>query len=139
MVEQKAYQKQWRENNKEKIKEYQDKRYIRDREKILAYKRQYFLTHRDQINAYNRRYYMNKKLEAFKILGNKCVRCGTNDIRILQIDHIYGGGSKELRKIGTDGVYKKIIQNPEEAKKIYQCLCANYNRIKGAELHEEAV
>src|SRR5437879_1880268 len=37
--------------------------------------------------------------------GKKCAKCGFNsDLRILQLDHINGGGNQERRAIGVRGI-----------------------------------
>ena len=65
--------------------------------------------------------------------GRKCGRCGfDSDIRILQLDHINGGGNQERRKIGTRGIRRKALENPEQ----YQLLCPNCNWIKRYDLNE---
>jgi hypothetical protein len=85
--------------------------------------------------------------EIFGRLGNKCFECGFSDIRILQIDHVNGGGLKEIQKvnkakgIGSSSrsaryllyVRKKI----REGSKDYQLLCPNCNWIKRIENKEE--
>jgi hypothetical protein len=73
---------------------------------------------------------------AIEVLGGKCIKCGFIDIRALQIDHIHGGGLKELRKNGNYAIYYKIVKDPEKAKEDYQVLCANCNWIKRFENKE---
>jgi len=72
------------------------------------------------------------------ILGGKfCVKCNNNDIRVLQFDHIYGGGRKERIKYKSN--YQLItfyFHNPKEAKRKLQVLCANCNQIKKIENQE---
>jgi len=86
-----------------------------------------------------RKYRLKVKLLAFDILGKIC-RCGFSDHRALQLDHIFGGGTKERNgQIKTDKVisyYLWIIKNPELAKKKFQLLCANCNWIKRSEKQE---
>lgn len=62
----------------------------------------------------------------FKLLGGQCKRCKIKDKRVLQIDHIRGGGTRERRKHGSTKILKKIL----EGEKGYQLLCANCNWIK---------
>src|ERR1035437_3621205 len=70
-----------------------------------------------------------EKLSVLDILGNKCAKCNYNDdIRALCIDHINGDGY--LEKERHYEFIKEIIKNPTEAKKRYQILCSNCNRIK---------
>ncbi len=72
------------------------------------------------------------RMEVLKILGGVCVKCGYDDARALQIDHIDGGGTNEVKRIGTYAMYRKILENPEG----YQLLCANCNWVKRAENYE---
>ena len=60
-------------------------------------------------------------------LGGVCVHCGYDkDWRGLEIDHIHGGGRKELASMSKTAYYKKIYADPSP----YQVLCATCNRIK---------
>lgn len=78
------------------------------------------------------------KIAAVKKLGGKCSNpsckwvnedgtLGCTDERCLQVDHPKGGGHKEERKIGTHGIYRRILKGHD---KEYQLLCANCNWIK---------
>jgi len=61
--------------------------------------------------------------------GGKCIRCGFDDIRALQMDHTHGrNGEKRIGNI--DARYKFVRDFPNEAKAKYQLLCANCNWIK---------
>lgn len=64
--------------------------------------------------------------------GPRCKRCGFDDERALQIDHVHGGGVEERRRIGWRAVYERALKYPAE----YQVLCANCNWIKRAERGE---
>lgn len=65
-------------------------------------------------------------------LGGKCVKCGFEDWRALQIDHINGEGYKERTRGRHDQkrYYEILNMSEEERKGKYQCLCANCNWIK---------
>ena len=73
---------------------------------------------------------LRKKVLMF--LGGKCKRCGFEDVRALQIDHVNGGGAKEIRRLGATSMYRRVFRHPEE----YQLLCANCNWIKREERGE---
>lgn len=75
---------------------------------------------------------LSKKLkkEAIRLLGGKCACCGIIDIDKLSIDHLYGGGRKEVKNLQREGVFRKIIKN-ENRNDEYQCLCFNCNCSKG--------
>jgi hypothetical protein len=97
---------------------------------------------RESHREYYDHYRQNKRLKALKHISSelKCVRCGITDVRVLQIDHINGGGSKERRnRRNRSGTlhYNVILKLTEdEARAKYQILCANCNWIKRFEQHE---
>lgn len=66
----------------------------------------------------------------------KCNKCGFNDIRALQIDHIHGGGSKHITSFTSRHIYMVGILNDSDAKSKFQILCANCNWIKRVENKE---
>lgn len=78
------------------------------------------------------------RLEVIYKLGGKCFRCGFSDIRALQIDHVNGGGTKEVRSLGAGRMYRNILDKISTGKplKDYQILCANCNWIKRYENNE---
>jgi hypothetical protein len=70
-------------------------------------------------------------------LGGKCCKCGFDDKRALQIDHVNSGGCIEQRKYGTGTKYLSMVFSSVylcEGK--YQLLCANCNIIKKYEKNE---
>lgn len=74
-----------------------------------------------------------KRLAVLEEMGGKCVRCGFDDDRALQIDHVKGGGTAEHQLMGTTAAfYSKVLANPDD----YQLLCANCNWIKKVENNE---
>lgn len=87
---------------------------------------------RAHVRSAQRDAYWKIRLDALEALGGRCVRCGFDDLRALQIDHILGGGTKEHRTIGNSAVYRKVLAGEPG----YQCLCANCNWIKRAENNE---
>ena len=60
-------------------------------------------------------------------LGGKCTNCSIDDPKVLQIDHIAGGGSI-VQKRNRVSWYKSILKN--EQNNDLQLLCANCNWIK---------
>lgn len=120
--------------------------------------KKYRVIHRDRINAYSRRYRSenrermlmlsrawmhNKRLVAITKIAKVhrtticCMRCGVSDLRTLQIDHINGGGTRELRLANHNSVLNAILASSEEkVRGQYQILCANCNMIKKEENRE---
>ena len=77
-----------------------------------------------------RRYRDNLKGAVYALLGEKCVACNIADRRVLQIDHVHGGGKvdrdKHARGRSYPQYYQHILAHPDG----YQILCANCNWIK---------
>jgi hypothetical protein len=75
------------------------------------------------------------RIKIYEKYGAKCVRCGFSDPRALHIDHVGGGGSKELR-LGRGGGMSYYYRVLKDATGRYQILCANCNAIKRFERDE---
>lgn len=77
------------------------------------------------------------RLKAVEHLGAKCRNCSVVDPRVLQIDHVEGGGVK-CRRNGITAIseYRRILNEPEGWNDEFQVLCANCNWIKRYELAE---
>jgi hypothetical protein len=93
----------------------------------------------EQNRANQKRHRKKVKKELFELLGNRCA----NPFHInhgeffafpecLQVDHINGGGQKELREFRKHGntAYDAILKKVKAGSKDYQLLCANCNWIK---------
>lgn len=130
------YMKRWRELHPQYHKQH------RNPEKQREANKRYRERHPEKIKARrqaNREYYRKHSEVAWNAwrnaariaLGDKCVMCGIADPRVLQIDHINGGGNKE-RKLGGHKYRQKILAHLED----YQILCANCNWIKKFERNE---
>lgn len=135
--------------------EYWQKYYKKNRKKILAKNRKWWKdstpeqrkkqgeyankwqkTHRQKVLKNQRNTIRRKRLKLISFLGGKCVKCGFSDWRALQIAHVNGGGTKELKKMGKDLYFKyyKMVLDDKVGK--YQLLCANCNWIKRYENNE---
>nr|MDO8098602.1 hypothetical protein [Candidatus Njordarchaeota archaeon] len=80
-----------------------------------------------------------KRLGIFELLGNKCAQCGISDQRVLQIDHINGGGRRERMTFQSNyPYYSHVFEELQQGSKDYQLLCANCNIIKLIESKEES-
>jgi len=141
--------RKWRENNSDKKHEY-DKLYSethksQDRERA----KKYYQEHKEAISErrklhkqvhpekkekeknYTYNYRTDKRKRLIEIMGGKCVICGFNDWRALQIDHINSGGAKERNEVRSVTRRYKIIENSiNKNENKYQLLCANCNQIK---------
>lgn len=63
------------------------------------------------------------------LLGDKCVICGFDDWRALQVDYINGGGYQDKVKT-TQSYFKAVLRSVENEENKFQLLCANCNWIK---------
>jgi hypothetical protein len=92
----------------------------------------YHKTHKEQINKKIRELTKKLRLKVLILLGNECANpdCliprDKLDKRLLQIDHIKGGGNKERIKMSRYRLYKRVIEHPEN----YQLLCVYCNWLK---------
>jgi hypothetical protein len=101
------YLKEWRKNNKDKLSIISKRAGLKARKKI--------------------------RHEIIMVLGGCCVMCNFSDMRALQIDHINGGGTKEIRSFSNRmKYYRHVLKNTHK----YQLLCANCNWIKRHENKE---
>ena len=84
----------------------------------------------------NKRRWLEGRLVVLGKMGGKCIKCGFDDYRALQIDHINGRGCRERKESGYSSNYQvlKDILNGKTEK--YQLLCANCNWIKRWENNE---
>jgi hypothetical protein len=78
--------------------------------------------------AYQKEWARRLRKAVIAFLGGKCVRCGFDDPRALQVDHVNGGGSAERKKYknAKTVIYRRVLNG----KPGYQLLCANCNWIK---------
>lgn len=140
----KEYRKKWYKEHKAKRSFYSKKNYEKNKASILQKGKEYYYLHRQEVIKRNQEYQKIKtrtwRKEIISLLGSRCVRCGFNDIRALEIDHIYGGGTKHRHIIGSGyRYYEEILKDIKDGLRKYQLLCSNCNRIKMIENNERNV
>lgn len=113
--------------------------------KIAAIKNREYRKHNPGIaSKWSRKYQRGLLSKIFKKYGNRCnnPNCGwvnvdeskgCTDERCLQIDHIYGGGNKEVKELSYS---TRLLKYLEDMTGMYQLLCANCNWIKRHENNE---
>ena len=67
------------------------------------------------------------RLKVLTLLGKKCERCGNEDPRVLQINHINGGGGHEIKARGGSMYFYSAILDGSRAIGDLNVLCANCN------------
>ena len=144
MIDKLAYQKIWRKKNSDKLKKYNREKYLRDKEnnpdRIIRRRiksKEWNIKNKEKYSLYRKNWSKAKlndiKENIFEKLGHVCKRCGFSDKRALCIDHVNGGGYKELKKLTVFQYYKKVLEDKTNS---YQILCHNCNWIKRSENNE---
>lgn len=130
----KCHAKWYRLSNPEKFKKYR----LNGRERILAAQRRRWRSLSTEEKAKEairiREYYDSVKEQIYLIYGSRCSRCGFEDKRALQLDHIRGGGRRLKHKRGKELAAK--ICSGKLPREDFQLLCANCNWIKRWENNE---
>ena len=150
-IKRKEYRIAYKKLNKEKFKKWNN-----DWRKKTGYSTIYYQRNKEKLRSQSRLLYaalsqekriryaeikrasrLKLKLELFEKMGGKCSKCGFSDHRALQIDHINGGGTKDIKNHKTVLRYQKsVLFSVESGEKKYQILCANCNWIKRFERKE---
>ena len=82
---------------------------------------------RERRRIRRREWRQKKKLEVMAAYGGKCAKCGFDDHRALQFDHINGNGKQDRKMMMREEYYKFVLES-EPGR--FQLLCANCNWIK---------
>jgi hypothetical protein len=129
-------------SNKHKAKGLCNTCYEKQRDSTTESKREsqrkYRENNREKVRESQRLEKQKKKIQIHNLLGSCCVKCGFNDIRALQIDHIYSGGYVERKQYNANPrkYYANILISIQNKENKYQLLCANCNWIKRYENNE---
>lgn len=106
---QKTYQAKWRKENEERARDIQRK--------------------------HRAKYKYELKREVCNLLGGqRCVNCGVTDMRVLEVNHINGGGSAEVKRrkretgktYGSNDLYQDIKHNRVD-RSFFNILCRPCN------------
>jgi hypothetical protein len=86
-------------------------------------------------NASKYKEYRLKIIEHYSGGKNCCARCGIEDVRVLDMDHINNDGAEQRRKLGQLNLVHWVIKNnfPDG----FQILCRNCNWLKELERREK--
>ncbi len=125
----KARTKKWYAENKDDPK-------LRRRQ--LEYSHKHYFDNQERKSEYSHNRWLKMRLELLEYLGGKCERCGFDDYRALQIDHVNGGGVREMKNLKSLKSPIKYLERIKNNRSEYQLLCANCNWIKRDENNETA-
>lgn len=96
-----SYQKQWRDKNIEHARAYQ--------------------------REWRRNRFSEMRAKALEVHGSRCAHCGHDDIRVLEFDHINGGGNQERKRRDRIALMTDIATGKRTD---FQLLCANCHVLK---------
>ena len=119
----KAWKKEWKKANIEKVRGYNRKWWINNQEKVKKWKKENL----EKINEGAKKRRFKLKVNILSYYSNNDIRCnccGEKEIQFLSIDHINGGGFKHKKEIGGN-LYNWLIQNNYPGG--FQVLCMNCN------------
>ena len=69
------------------------------------------------------RYYRARRLKVFDLLGGRrCVRCGCTVVRLLEVNHKNGGGTREIQALGG-GEWIRAILNGKRGTSDLEVVC----------------
>jgi hypothetical protein len=117
-----TYNKQYREDHKERLKKQAHQNYLAHREEKIR-----------KTVKYHRAKVQELRAQILAKYGKKCNHCGLTDERVLCVDHVNGGGYRERMSCSYEAMYKRVLADTNNT---YQILCHNCNWIKRCERRE---
>lgn len=97
-------------------------------EYVERYNASYYQKNKEYFRKWHREYYQRVRRECIEAYGNRCSCCGEKEYDFLTMEHINGGGRKELAMTHTV-IFK--LRRAGYPKGKYTVLCYNCNCAKG--------
>ena len=102
-------------------------------------RKKYYAKHKKRLGLINTDWWRKHRVELVEFLGGVCVRCGVEDVRVLEVDHVDNDGAEDLKRYGINrNMYLHYNRHPELAREKLQVLCSNCNSIKRYENRRHA-
>ena len=103
------------------------------RKERIDYKKRYRMGNREESNRLDRKYRQRCRIAARNIISDnelRCVRCGCDDFRFLEINHKNGGGRMEVKKEKNlrSALCRRIISGKRKPNDL-EILCRPCNHI----------
>ena len=101
----------WYEKNKERVKKQSHENYLKNKEAVIQRTTKYHHEHKEWRQEYYQEYYEEIRLEVLAMIdpARKCARCGCDNTKFLEINHIKGGGNQEHKKRGKNVTRNMIL------------------------------
>jgi hypothetical protein len=109
----------WNKEHPKRRSEIGQKHYRKNKKEQLDYQRNFYIKLKKEVLSY----YSNRD-------SPKCLWCGEDRIACLSIDHIFGHGNEERRRLGLAGVTFYRWLKGHDYPEGYQTLCMNCQFIK---------
>ena len=77
--------------------------------------------------TYRKKKFWNEKIKLLKELGGKCIKCGINDIRVLDINHVDRG--KKFKVKNRNYAFQTKLRDWKKNKGNLKIMCSNCHRI----------
>lgn len=84
--------------------------------------------------------YYRKRFSLLASMGGECELCKEKDVRCLQIDHRFGGGSDHRRTLNGSNPSRAVARHSDNRKQLlaaFRVLCANCHTKETYHLHDE--
>ena len=110
--------------------------YNKNKDKFIKSSALWRKNNREKELTMARKHRLQSKYVVFNYYSNgsmKCLKCGFDDVRALNIDHINDDGNTHRAEIGRGGVKFLSWLKKNNFPKGFQVLCANCNQIKEME------
>ena len=114
-----------KQENRDKIKQRTRKYYLSHKEHLAKMSIKWREQNKEKVHQYARNHKQKRRKQVIEYLGGKCINCGISDWRLLQVNHINGGGNEE-RRIRTNYKTWEQILNGERSGE-FDVRCANCN------------
>lgn len=102
-------------------------------EKDLTRRRRYRQTeqYKQRKSRWETVYNNSIRTQLVQLLGPRCVECGLDDIRLLDLHHIHNDGKEERKMFGYENaMWSHHTKNLDVAQTRLQVLCKNHHALK---------
>jgi hypothetical protein len=110
----KEYGKMYKEKNKEKIKKQNREYYLKNKKRIDKYREKWVKEHPELQKKTKKKSREKVRVAVLKMIAKSehpvCENCGCDDIRLLEINHINGGGYQDTKGCRGSRFYQKIYK-----------------------------
>lgn len=132
----KEYYRKYREAHREEIRENQRRFRIRHKERLHKEQAVYYQANKKKILEKQKKWYKKNRLEVLNVVSNNnpiCVRCGCDNVRLLEINHKTGGGREETNGKYNTKFYSNILNGTRKVNDL-EILCKVCNAWHALEL-----